>query len=188
MDCSTFKNNFSAYLERELDKNTLASCESHLKQCPGCSRLVAAYRSGITVLSEITELEATEDLFERVMAAVKQPQEAKIIRWGRPRILVPVAAAATLVFALTFSFFHSGRIDSAAYSELAVVDSTMDLVTVQMLEEMPQYTRESNKRARARAYLASYTPDETGDEEAVLSYGVSRHPVFVESGVSSPGE
>jgi|GEM_PF-4376999 predicted anti-sigma-YlaC factor YlaD len=188
MDCQNFKTNFSAYIDRELDEKTLAGCESHLRQCASCSRLVAAYRSGISVLSEITELEAPEDLFERVMAAVEQPQEAKVIRWGRPRVWVPVTAAATLVFALTLSLFRSGEIDSGAYSELAVVDSTMDLVTVQMLEEMPQYTQKPSKKARARAYLASYIPDETGDEEAVLSYGVSRHPVFIESGVGSPGE
>ena len=188
MDCSTFKTNFSAYLEGELDKETQASCQSHLKQCTSCSRLVAAYRSGVTVLSEIPEFEAPEDLFQRVMASVEQPEEASVIRWRRPRFWVPVAAAAALVFALTFSFFQSERIGSGAYSELAVVDSTMDLVTMQMLEEMPQYAQESNKKARARAYLASYTTDESADEEAVLSYGVSRHPVFIESGVASPGE
>lgn len=188
MDCNNFKAVFSTYLENELDKNTLASCELHLEQCPSCSRLVAAYRSGITVLSEITELEAPEDLFERVMTAVEQPREVEVVRWRRPRIWVPVAAAATLVFALTFTLFQSEKIGSGAYSELAVVDSTMDLVTAQMLEEMPVYTQKSNKKTRTRAYLAAYSPDETGDGEAMLSYGVSHHPVFIESGVSSPGE
>ena len=188
MDCHNFKNNFSAYIERELDEKTLAGCESHLRQCASCSRLVAAYRSGITVMSEITELEAPEDLFERVMSSVEQPQQTRVIRLRNPSFWVPVAAAAILVFALTVSFFHSGKIGSGTYSDLAVVDSTMDMVTMQMLEEMPEYTEESGKKARARAYLASYTPGETEDEEAVLSYGVSRHPVFIESGVSSPGE
>jgi len=189
MDCSTFKANFSAYLERELDKEALASCDSHLKQCINCSRLVAAYRSSITVLSsEITELEAPVDLYQRVMASVGQTQEVRVIRWRRPRLWVPVAATAALVFALTFSLFQSERIGSGAYSELAMMDSTMDMVTAQMLKEMPQHGLESSKKARARAYLASFTPDKSADEEAVLSYGVSRHPVFIVSGVASPGE
>jgi len=189
MNCSAFKNNFSAYLERELDKNTFSSCESHLKQCASCSRMVAVYRSGISALAEIPELEVREDLFDRIAAAVGQsPQEAEIRHWKRPRIWVPVAAAAALVFAITFSLFQTAGIDSTAYSELAVVDSTMDLVTVQMLEELPQYSQISTKKKRTRAYLTSYTPEETEDEEAVLSYGVSRHPVLIESGVTETGE
>lgn len=181
MNCSIFKANFSAYLEGELNPEVTAACADHLADCTACSRLVKAYRTGVSGLDRLDEIEPPADLFERVMAAAKDPGPAEVFQLGRPRHLVPLAAAAALILAVTFGMFqHNNERFDLALDETPV-DSTMDVVTVQMLKELP---KEMRTRPAQKAYLASYSPD----DEAVFSYGVSNHPVIVESGVSRVSE
>ena len=184
MNCSLFKRNFSAYLDGELDNSLLASCESHLEQCPSCARLLAAYRTGIASLSESTGLQAPEGLFERVLAGVSPKRVNRGVQWRTAGFWVPLAAAAMLILALSFSMYQSGGVNPAASLEVAALDSTLDVVTGQLIAEQNK-TPQAHARA-IKAYLTSYSPEESADGEASLSYGVSHHPDLVEGGVHTP--
>ena len=182
MKCSKFLRNFSDYLEGELDPETLSTFEAHLRQCPNCSRLVSAYRNGVAFLPEMPLLEPPADLYQRVATAVSQPHQAWVVRLRRPRFWVPAAAAAAVLTALLSFSFHSSN-ESAFLNDLAVVDSTMDVVNLPVMEKYSQSLQEQQLAKTVR--LVSYTPVE---EEPVLSYGVSRHPVFIVSGVYHQGD
>ena len=177
MNCSTFKANFSAYLEGELAPDVAAACDEHLDACQACAGLMKAYRAGIGSFGQLAEIDPPADLFERVMEVVNQPAPAGFSRLPVTKAWVPLAAAAGLILALTFGLFQPNVDNFDLAIDEIPVDSTMDMVTVQMLKERP---KEKRTLPAQKAYLASYNPD----DEAVLSYGVSRHPVIVESGVS----
>ena len=181
MNCSYFKRNFSAFLDGGLDKSGQALCESHLEQCPSCARFLAAYRTGIASLSENTGLQAPEDLFERVLAGVSPKRMNNVIPWRTAGFWIPLAAAAMLILALSVSMYQGGGARPAANLEVAALDSTLDVVTMQLITEQHR-TPQAHARA-VKAYLTSYSPNEVGDGEASLSYGVSHHPDLVEGGV-----
>ena len=181
MNCNYFKQNFSAFIDGGLDKSRLALCESHLEKCPSCARFLAAYRTGVASLSEGTGLQAPEDLFERVLAGVSPKRMNNDIQWRTAGFWVPLAAAAMLILALSVSMYQGGGVRPEVNLEVAALDSTLDLVTVQLIAEQNK-TPQAHARA-VKAYLTSYSPDESSDGEASLSYGVSHHPDLVEGGV-----
>ncbi|HUU29612.1 MAG TPA: zf-HC2 domain-containing protein [archaeon] len=185
---------FSAYLEGELDKDTLSSCEAHLDQCSKCSRLVSAYRIGAARLTELPELQVPEDLFERVRSADNRVRKAQVIPWRRPLVWVPAAAAAVVAAVLTFSLFLP-KGGTYSLENLARENPTMDVVNMHILEHFSHPDRKGASDIKAR--LVSYTPGEESlriaggfyksdeDDEVALSYGVSRHPVIILSGVAA---
>ncbi|MBW7997231.1 MAG: hypothetical protein FVQ81_11810 [Candidatus Glassbacteria bacterium] len=184
MNCSSFKIQFSAYLDGELSGDAFAEIEAHLEKCAGCSGMLQAYRSGVSSLKRSVEIEPPADMFERVMAEVNSgAQAAKVVPLRSSGRRIVLAAAAVVLIALAGSLFFTGG-DRVDVSWTPAVDSTVDVVNADEIQLHPAPEAGKLKRPVQKAYLASYHYD----DEPLFSYGVSNHPVIVESGVTATGE
>ncbi len=181
MNCGDFKTNFSAYLDGELPPASVAGIETHLENCSDCSGMLKAYRSGLGSLSRSLEIEPPDDMFERVMAEVAgSSRRARVIPLRSTARRNAFAAAAVIMLALVGSLLFTGG-DRTNVAWSPAVDSTIDVVNAFELPASGQPADEPARRPAQKAYLASFTPD----DEPSFSYGVSNHPIIVESGVSA---
>ncbi len=183
MNCGGFKTNFSALIDGELPGALVAEVESHLDKCPRCAGMLKAYRAGVDSLSRSpVEIEPPDDMFERVMAAVEGgAKQARVIPLRTAAGRNILAAAAVVMIALVGSLLFTGG-DRNGVAWNPAVDSTVDVVNAYHVPAAgePETETGQQKRPAQKAYLAAYRPD---DGEPALSYGVSSHPVLVESGV-----
>ncbi len=181
MNCGDFKTNFSDYLDGELPPASVAGIESHLENCSVCSGMLNAYRSGLGSLRHSVKIEPPDDMFERVMAVVDgSGKQAKVIPMRGAARRNGLAAAAVIMLALVGSLLFTGG-DRTNVAWSPAVDSTIDVVSTLETPAPEQPAVEPARRPAQKAYLASYNPD----DEPSFSYGVSSHPVIVESGVSA---
>ncbi len=180
MNCGGFKTNFSVYVDGELPGALVAEVESHLDNCPRCAGMLKAYRVGVDSLSRSpVEIEPPDDMFERVMAAVEGGgKQAGVIPLRTAAGRNTLAAAAVVMIALVGSLLFTGG-DRTGVAWNPAVDSTVDVVNADQLPVAGEPETETDRRPAQKAYLASYNPD----GEPAFSYGVSSHPVLVESGV-----
>lgn len=185
MNCSNFKKRFSAYIDGELNRESVAELESHLEKCSGCAGLLSAYRTGVDSLKRSVEIEPPGDMFERVMAAVDSGRTtAEVIPLRASVSRRVLAAAAVVLIALTGSVLFDGG-DRSDLAWTPAVDSTVDVVNADEIQPLDaQEETAKAPRPAQKAYLTSYN----SDDEPAFSYGVSSHPVIVESGVSAKAE
>ena len=183
MNCSDFKMQFSAYIDGLMPEDIRAEAENHLKTCPECAGLLEAYRTGVVAFRNAADIEPPADMFERVMADVNASSSAKIVPLRKPIRRNVLAAAAVVAIALLGSLIYTGG-DRVEIAWNPGVDSTMDVVNAEKILPAVDTRSEKARRPAQKAYLASYS----GDEEASFSYGVSNHPLIVESGVSAVGD
>jgi hypothetical protein len=183
MNCSNFKIQFSAYIDGGMPDDIRAEAENHLKSCPDCAGMLEAYRTGIIAFRNTAEIEPPADMFERVMAEVNGGAQARVVPLRAPVRRNVLAAAAVVMLALMGSLFFTGgeRVEVALNPP---VDSTMDVVNAEDIIPVVDSKSETVKRPAQKAYLASYN----SDEEPSFSYGVSNHPLIVESGVNAVAE
>jgi hypothetical protein len=183
MNCSNFKENFSAYIDGGLSAGLQTEAENHLKSCRACAGMLEAYQAGIGIFRKATEIDPPDDMFERVMAEVNGSAPARVIPLRQPVRRNVLAAAAVVMIALMGSLIFTGS-DRVEITWNPGVDSTMDVVNAE--EIIPDMKSKDNevRRPAQKAYLAAYN----GEEEPSFSYGVSNHPLIVESGVSAVGE
>jgi hypothetical protein len=185
MNCRAFKQMFSFFLEGELEPRVHAQAQAHLKGCGKCSRLVEAHRTGVRLLLDQPEIDPPENLFDLVRAAAadrSRPAPLLPVRpFRRPLFYVPATVAAAAVMAISF-FFNSENGTPVRLENYVLVDSTMDVVNFQVAEQLAYQENEARKAGSGSARLASYAGIE---DEAVLSYGASRTPVIIQSGVST---
>jgi anti-sigma factor RsiW len=66
MECKQIEKLLSPYLDNELDPTERQQVEEHLNQCPSCAQLYTALREAVEALSEMPELEISEDMRERL--------------------------------------------------------------------------------------------------------------------------
>ncbi len=181
MNCVDFKNSFSAYLDGELSAASVAGIESHLENCSVCTGMLNAYRSGLASLKHSVEIEPPDDMFERVMAEVQgSGRQAKVVSLHGTARRNVFAAAAVVMIALVGSLLYTGG-DRSDVAWSPAVDSTIDVVNAIDIPLPEQPNAQTARRPAQKAYLASFSPD----DEPSFSYGVSSHPVIVESGVST---
>ena len=184
MNCRDFLGHFSAYLDRELKGQALVESEAHLDGCEKCARRVNAYRQGIEQLRHLPEIEPPVNLAVRVKQASFSGAPTISLRPRRFRFMIPAAAAAVVAVALSVTLIGTKDERSVAY-EISPVDSTMDLVNLQVAREVLEKPASGSERPQRRIRLAYYAPDE---DEPVLSYGVNPNPDIVLSGVTETGE
>jgi len=184
MNCSGFKLHFSAYIDGGLSDDIAVEVEKHLDNCPACAGLLGAYRTGIDVFRAGAEIEPPADMFDRVMAEVRgTAPRAQIVPLYPEKRRNVLAAAAVVSIAMIGSLLFTGG-DRVEVSWNPAVDSTIDVVNADEIIPAPESESIAVRKPAQKAYLASYS----GDEEPSFSYGVSNHPLIVESGVSAVAE
>ena len=184
MNCRNFLRYFSAYLDGELEGRALVESEAHLDGCEKCSRRLKAYRQGIEQLRHLPEIEPPVNLDFRVKQASLSGAPTIRLRPRRFRFMIPAVAAAVVAVALSVTMTGIEDEGNITY-EISPVDSTMDVVNLQLVPEVLERSQAGSDWPQKRIRFASYAPDE---DEPVLSYGVNPNPDIVLSGVTETGE
>ena len=184
MNCRDFLQHFSSYLEGELGERTLAETEAHLDRCEKCARRVAAYRQGIEHLHQSPIIEPPTDLYFRVKRALSSFPGSISLKPRKLRFLIPAAAAAIIVLAVTAGLIDTRDESRFAY-EIGTADSTLDVVNLQAERRVPVSYDVNADRQSGIVRLASYASIE---DEPAFSYPVYTRPVIVLSGVSRAGD
>jgi hypothetical protein len=68
---------FSAYLDRELNSDAVGEIEAHLKECPTCVRKLNALRELNEVLRSAPELQPSPGFSKRVLQRVEQDRQSR---------------------------------------------------------------------------------------------------------------
>jgi len=130
MECKHIEKLLSPYLDNELDPVERLQVEEHLNQCPSCALLYAALQDTVDVLSEMPELEISEDLRERLYTVEHKIEQKKSKAGFKSRLefllrpaFQPVMAAAAIIMVLFSAYtFHPDRsqIDKAIERQLHI--------------------------------------------------------------------
>lgn len=102
MKCAKIQDEFSSYLENELDGQSSAEFERHIAECPQCKAAYNKFSAAVMILEEMPEVEPPADFHASVMARVEQARRAtpRRVEWWRIdwqhvfTIRVPARAAA----------------------------------------------------------------------------------------------
>ena len=113
MECKHIEKLLSPYLDNELDPAERLQMEEHLNQCPSCAQLYAALQETVDALSEMPELEISEDLRERLYKIEQKKSKAGIKShlefFLRPAFQPIMAAVAAVMVLLSVYTFHPNR-------------------------------------------------------------------------------
>ena len=111
MDCKTFEELLSDFLEEDLNPDQQPAFENHLKSCQECKQLLVFMQRINSSLSSFPELEVSENLLSRLNAIPKSKKKFKLSFdfLIRPA-LQPILAAATVFLTLISLYaFHPNR-------------------------------------------------------------------------------
>lgn len=110
MDCAEVREEFSALLDGELDKETRTALEEHLAGCADCLRELDRLKQVDATFRRLAPKQAPEDFDERIRAAV-QPNIVSFRppRLARKRVWPLVASAAGLLIVLGVSVVQMRR-------------------------------------------------------------------------------
>jgi len=113
MECKHIEKLLSPYLDSELDPAERLQVEEHLNQCPSCAQLYAALQETVDTLSEMPELEVSEDLQKRLYKIEKKKSKAgfksRLEFFLRPAFQPVMAAAAVIMVLISVYTFHPER-------------------------------------------------------------------------------
>jgi putative zinc finger protein len=100
IDCNTFLERYSAYLDHDLTVAERDEMEAHADECPDCAHYDRVVRRGTDVLRGLPELEVSEDFGDRLRwrlyAAEEEDRRAR-------RMAAPAQAVGTLAIAAMLS-------------------------------------------------------------------------------------
>jgi hypothetical protein len=99
IDCQTFIERYSAYLDHDVSWAEREEIEAHADECETCARYDRVVRRGTDVLRDLPELEVSEDFGERLQWRLHQEDwEAKRERnLARPAQALGTAALAGMI-------------------------------------------------------------------------------------------
>jgi len=113
MECKHIEKLLSPYLDNELDPAERLQVEKHLNQCPSCAQLYAALQETVDALSEMPELEISEDLRKRLYKIEQKKSKAgfksRLEFLLRPAFQPIMAAIAAVMVLLSVYTFHPNR-------------------------------------------------------------------------------
>ena len=102
MDCAEVQRFLQPYLDGEIDGEERIFISAHLQSCERCQRDASfeqAFRD--TVRRHAASPAAPPQLREKVLRALDEPPESKVVRWAR--MAIPAAAAVLLVLGVAIS-------------------------------------------------------------------------------------
>lgn len=125
MKCDRIQELMSAYIDNEINEVDKAKFEKHIAQCPQCKEEYELLLDIVKECSDIDEEELPEDFREELHNKLLQAKESKsrglsgLIRRNRWQVYTGAAAAAVLVFALSF-----GALNAPKMAEQVAQDSS----------------------------------------------------------------
>jgi len=82
MDCRSFREIFSDFLDGALDAAVEARCRRHVASCEACRRFDSAYRTGVSTLRGLDPLSPARDLSVRILHRVRREPKLALLAGG----------------------------------------------------------------------------------------------------------
>jgi hypothetical protein len=115
------RHKLSDYIDESITPEEREAIEEHLKTCFECSDALREIRKTIEHIQEIEEVESPSWMTQKIMAKVREEQEAKRSFWQRVFLPIfmkfPVQAVAVIFLAVTAYYIYHNINPSQKYSE-----------------------------------------------------------------------
>ncbi len=131
MNCLKVEEQFSAYLEDELDYQAVRAFEAHLNTCESCRREFALFRESLDLLHQLPQIEPLTEFDVALQARLADTQVESIPFWQR--VLQPLhgqtrlalsGIAVLLVMVAGFYFYQTTLTEPPSVEIVAVPESS----------------------------------------------------------------
>ena len=118
MNCSMAEERFSAYLEDELDYQTIKEFESHLSTCNSCKTEFAVFRKSVNLLHQMPRIEPSFEFDRNLQSKIADFEVDKVPTWRQilgslraRRVWAFGGIAAILLIVLVGAYFYPSGLD-----------------------------------------------------------------------------
>ena len=136
MDCSRIRPELVAYLDGELGKGAAEEVRLHLERCPACQLEAKRLSAAGDILDAFGEIEPSKDFTARTMQRALSAPETVVAGPRILRRLLPAAAAAVVLVALTLWLIVPSQPEALTPVEQDIVKNMEVLENLELLEEM----------------------------------------------------
>lgn len=149
MDCLKAEEQFSAYIEDELDYRAVRTFEAHLNACESCRREFTLFHESLDLLQQLPQIEPSTDFDTALKVRLVDTQVESIPLWGR--VLQPLhgqihlvlsGVAVMLMMVAGFYFFQKASINPESVEIVAAPGSSRATLLVEerrIEEQRPQF-------------------------------------------------
>ncbi len=140
MDCRKIQEDLVAHLDGELKPGAARAVREHLDRCPACRLEAQKLSAAGELFDNLMDIEAPADFTALTMQKALSAPEKQAAR--KPRLLwrlVPLAASAVVILALTLWFIRPGgpeKVETLAPSEQEIVENIDILENLELLEDL----------------------------------------------------
>lgn len=144
MNCLKVEEQFSAYIEDELDYQAIRTFEAHLSACGSCRREFALFRESIDLLHQLPQIEPSTEFGITLQARLADTQVESIPFWQRVlqplhgQVRLALSAIAVLLVILAGFYFYQRTLTKSPSVDTAVAPETSRSVPVAKEREVEQ--------------------------------------------------
>jgi hypothetical protein len=179
------RHKLSGYIDESITPEERAAIEEHLKTCTECSEALRELRKTIEHIQKIEEVESPAWMTQKIMAKVREEQEAEGSIWQRVFVPLftkfPIQAVAVLFLAVTAYYIYQGINPSRKYTEGPIEPFAK--------KEAPSVGRiqEESKAVRGAAPEQKQAPQKPGYKSLDMRYSYEKPaaPVPAEGTIAS---
>ena len=130
MNCLKAEEQFSAYLEDELDYQAIRAFEAHLSTCESCRREFTLFRESLDLLHQLPKIEPSSEFDAALQARLADIQVESIPFWQRVlqplqgQIRLAVGGIAVLLVMIAGYYFYQKTLTKSPSVETAVAPET----------------------------------------------------------------
>ena len=149
MNCLKAEEQFSAYIEDELDYRAVRRFEAHLNACESCRREFTLFRESLDLLHQLPQIEPSTDFDTALKARLVDTQVESIPLWGRVlqplhgQIHLALSGVAMMLMMVTgFYFFQKASINPDPGEIAAAPGTSREALPVEerrIEEQRPQF-------------------------------------------------
>lgn len=130
MDCLKTEEQFSAYLEDELDYQAVRAFEAHLSACESCRREFTLFRESLDLLHQLPQIEPSSEFDVALQARLADTQVESIPFWQRVlqplhgQVRLALSGIAVLLVILAGFYFYQKTLTKSPSVDTAVAPET----------------------------------------------------------------
>ena len=144
MNCLKVEEQFSAYLEDELDYQAVRAFETHLSTCELCRREFTLFRESLDLLHQLPQIEPSAEFDVALQARLADTQVESIPFWQRVlqplhgQVRLALSGIAVLLVILAGFYFYQKTLTKSPSVDTAVAPETSRSVPVAKEREVEQ--------------------------------------------------
>jgi hypothetical protein len=144
MNCLKVEEQFSAYLEDELDYQAVRAFEAHLSTCESCRREFTLFRESLDLLHQLPQIEPSTEFDIALQARLADTQVESIPFWQRVlqplhgQVRLALSGIAVLLVILAGFYFYQKTLTKPPSVDTAVAPETSRSVPVAKEREVEQ--------------------------------------------------